>query len=223
MTGSKKRSKGITAAESNALREEQMRTDPSYRAEVEAYEAELEERARKLKDAEKPIVRDLRSVGVEVSSVWDLVNTSEPYPEALPVLLEHLKRGGYPDRVMESLGSALAVKPAAYAWETLRELYLSAAGGRGEEEGIAVALAASATSEHLEGLIALLKENSRSDTRIHFLRPIKRVGGQRGRQVLESLVEDPMFGREARALLKSSGRAARSAARQAGESPPPSS
>lgn len=189
-----------------ALNEEQLRTDPKYRAEVEAFEAEQDERARKLSDAEQPIVRDLRSVGVEVSSVWDLVNTSDPYPEALPVLLEHLKRGGYPDRVMESLGSALAVKPAAYSWETLRELYLSA-GGRGEEEGIAVALAASATKEHLEGLIALLQENSRSDTRIHFLRPIKRVGGQRGRQVLESLVEDPMFGREARALLKSSSRA----------------
>ncbi|HEX8081625.1 MAG TPA: hypothetical protein VF557_15550 [Jatrophihabitans sp.] len=206
MTEPKKRSKGLTADELMALQEEKLRTDPKYSAEVEAFEAELERRARNLSIAEQPIVRDLRSVGIEVSSVWDLVNTSDPYPEALPVLLEHLKKGGYPDRVMESLGSALAVKPAAYAWETFRELYLSAEG-RGEEEGLAVALAASATREHLEELIALLQEDSRSDTRIHFLRPIKRVGGQRGRQMLESLVDDPMFGREARALLKASNRA----------------
>ena len=52
------------------------------------------------------------AVGVEIDSVWDLVNTAEPYPAALPVLMEHLERDGYPDRVMESLGRALAVKPS---------------------------------------------------------------------------------------------------------------
>src|SRR4051794_22064526 len=102
---------------------------------------------------------------------------------------------------MESLGSALAVEPAVFAWATLRELYLKA-GGRGEEEGLAVALAASATKDQLDGLIALLDEDSRGDTRIHFLRAIKRVGGPRGREVLEALRDDPMFGKEATALLK---------------------
>jgi hypothetical protein len=29
--------------------------------------------------------------------------------DALPILLDHLQRGGYPDRVTESLGHALAV------------------------------------------------------------------------------------------------------------------
>lgn len=137
-----------------------------------------------------------------MDSVWDLVNTSVPYPPALPVLLKHLQRGGYPDRVMESMGRALAVKPAVFAWDALRELYLKARG-RGEEEGLAVSLAASATSEHLESLIDLLNEDSRSDTRIHFLSTIKMVGGRRGREVLESLKSDPIFGKEARALLKS--------------------
>jgi hypothetical protein len=42
----------------------------------------------------------------------DLVNTSAPNPSALPVLMEHLERGGYPERVMESLGRTLAVKPS---------------------------------------------------------------------------------------------------------------
>ena len=65
-----------------------------------------------------------------------------------------------------------------------------------------MALAAAATSEHLDDLIGLLHEDSRSDTRIHFLRAIKRVGGERGREVLESLREDPLYGREAQALTK---------------------
>ncbi len=192
----------MTAAELMALKAERLRTDPPYRAQVEAVEAERRARVDELRIAEQPIVEDLRNAGVEVSSVWDLVNTAHPYPKALPVLLNHLQRGGYPDRVMESLGRALAVRPSASVWETLRRLYL-AAEGSGEEEGLAVALAASATVDCLDQLIALLDETSRGSTRIHFLRPIKRVGGNRGLKVLASLRTDPMFGKEVRAILKS--------------------
>jgi len=191
----------MTAAELMALKAEMLRSDPAYRAQTEAVEAERQARAEELRRAEQPIVADLKTAGVEVNSVWDLINISEPYPTALPVLLDHLQRGGYPDRVMESLGRALGVGPAASAWETLRELYL-AAQGRGEEEGLAVALAASATVDHLDALIALLNETSRGTTRIHFLRPIKRVGGEPGLEVLRSLEDDPLFGKEAQALLK---------------------
>ncbi|MDP9903104.1 hypothetical protein [Arthrobacter bambusae] len=198
MSTQKKSSKRTTAAELMA----QLQNDPEYQRKMQEEEAERQVRVQELSRAEQPIVADLRSVGVEVDSVWDLVNTSVPYPAALPVLLKHLQLGGYPDRVMESLGSALAVRPAVFAWDALRELYLKA-GGRGEEEGLAVALAASATDKHLQALIKLLNDDSRSDTRGHFLRAIKRVGGQEGRQVLESLKSDPMWGKEARALLKS--------------------
>jgi hypothetical protein len=197
MSRRKKPSGEITAAELMA----QLAADPDYVERTASAEAERQARAQQLRRAEEPIVRDLKDVGVEVSSVWDLVNTSEPYPNALPVLLDHLQKGGYPDRVMESLGRALAVEPAAFAWETLTDLYL-VAEGPGEENGLAVALAASATAAQFDGLIALLHENSRGDSRIHFLRPIKRVGGAKGRDVLESLRADPVFGREARALLR---------------------
>lgn len=191
----------MTAAELMALKEEMRRTDPVYRAQVEAVEAERQEWVQKLRRAEQPIVDDLRAAGVEVTSVWDLVNTADPYPKALPILLDHLERGGYPDRVMESLGRALAVKPSSDFWDRLRQLYLSASG-RGEEEGLAVALAASATADHVEALIGLLDENSRGGTRIHFLRPIKQLGGRRGSEVLKSRQDDELLGKEARALLK---------------------
>jgi hypothetical protein len=191
----------MTAAELMALKEEMRRTDPDYRAQVEKVEAERHARVQELRRDEQPIVADLKDAGVEVSSVWDLVNTADPYPKALPILLEHLQRGGYLDRVMESLGRALAVKPSVDVWDTLRHLYL-AAEGHGEEEGLAVALAASADDDHLDALIALLDETSRGSTRIHFLRPIKRVGGKRGMNVLRSLQDDPLFGKEANALLK---------------------
>lgn len=134
----------ISSAELARLKDEMLRNDPEYRAKVEAVEAERQERARRLREAERPIVADLRGAGVEVESVWDLVNTSAPYPAALPVLMEHLERGGYPERVMESLGRALAVKPSVVLWDRLKARYLDARDA-GEADGVAVALAASAT------------------------------------------------------------------------------
>lgn len=177
-----------------------LETDLEFQEAKLKRDEEFNERAAVLREAERPIVDDIRRAGYDVSSVWDLVNTSEPYPDALPILLDHLTRGGYPDRVMESMGRAIAVGPAIFAWDILRDLYLRA-GGRGEEEGLAVALAASATPAQLEPLIGLIGEDSRGDSRIHFLRAIKRVGGQRGAAVLNALIHDSLFGREASALV----------------------
>jgi len=194
----------MTADELAELKARMLREDPEYRARVEAAEAERRERRDGLRLAERPIVQDLVEAGVDVSSVWDLVNSSEPYPRALQILLAHLERGGYPDRVMESLGRALAVKPANEFWPRLKARYLEPRGP-GEEDGAAVALAACATVSQLGELIEFLDVEERGESRIYFLRPIKRFGGAQGRAVIRSLKDDPVFGREARALL--SGRA----------------
>ena len=173
------RRKALTAEEAIKEREERLRNDPEYRAQVEAVEAERRARVEKLRQAERPIVRDLRAADVDVNSVWDLVNTSEPYPSALPILLDHLEKGGYPDRVMESLGRALAVKPTVAWWDRLKVLYLSPRGD-GEQEGTAVALAACATKAQLDDLLALLSVEEGGGSRIYFLLPIKRLGGAGG-------------------------------------------
>ena len=144
---------------------------------------------------------DLRVVGVQVDSVWDLVNTSDPYPAALPVLLEHLERGGYPERVMDSLGRALAVKSSVAFWDRLKDRWLEARDS-GEEDGAAVALAACATKAQLDDLIGSLAVEERGQPRIYFIRPILKVGGERGREVAEALRADPVFGDEPTALLK---------------------
>lgn len=191
----------ISADELARLKEEMLRNDPEYRAKVEAAEAERQERARRLREAEQSVVADLRDAGVQVDSVWDLVNTSEPYPAALPVLMKHLERGGYPERVMESLGSALAVGPSVAFWDRLKVRWLGARNS-GEETGTAVALAACATKAQLDDLIEFLSVEERGQSRIYFIRPILKVGGDRGREVVEALRGNPVFGKEATALLK---------------------
>lgn len=197
MTRPKRQSGAIGATEFLA----QLEKDPEYQRKKAAFEAELRERTAVLQEAEQPIVADLREKGFQIDSVWDLGNTSNPYPTALPVLMDHFERGGYPERVMESLGQALAVKPSVVFWDRLKARWLEARGP-GEEVGAAVALAASATKAQVDDLIEFLSVEERGQSRIYFVRPILRLGGDRGREVIEALRADPVFGAEATALLK---------------------
>lgn len=196
MTAPRRQSGPMGAAEFMA----QLKNDAEYQRRRAKYDEESRRRTEALGIAERPIVADLNRVGTNVDSVWDLVNTSEPYPEALPVLLKHLERGGYPDRVMEGLGRALAVKPAIAYWDRLKALYL-APRTPGEEDGTAVALAACATRTQLDDLIGFLSLAERGESRIYFIRPILSHGGLRGREIVASLQGDPTFGKEATALL----------------------
>lgn len=196
MTGDRRRSGGMRADDLMAQLAEDQEFQKAAAEREATLQAEVEDRRR----YEQPIIEDLRRAGIEVASVWDLVNTCDPYPAALPILMQHLEQGGYPDQVMEGIGRALAVKPAVIFWNRLEARYRRARNP-GEEEGTAVALAACATPAHLDDLIDLLSVSGRGSSRIYFLRPIKRLGGERGRELLESLRDDETFGREANALL----------------------
>src|ERR1700739_370088 len=69
----------------------------------EAVQRKEEEYAR----AEAPLVKELRAAGLEVDSVWDLVNNKTgPYPQALRILVDHLRRP-YPDAIRDGIARAL--------------------------------------------------------------------------------------------------------------------
>ncbi|WP_187120112.1 hypothetical protein [Actinomyces polynesiensis] len=51
-------------------------------------------------------------------------------------------------------------------------------------------------------MVEFLSVEERGQSRICFIGPILRVGGERGREVVESLREDPVLGKESTALLK---------------------
>lgn len=69
------------------------------------------EQERAVAEEDKMVVEALRTVGVEVRSVYDLVNTRTPYPEAIGALLDLLP-SVRSDRVKEGIVRALAVKEA---------------------------------------------------------------------------------------------------------------
>jgi hypothetical protein len=46
------------------------------------------ERARRLLMAEQPVVADLRALGLELDTVWDLYTIPDSRPQAFPLLLK---------------------------------------------------------------------------------------------------------------------------------------
>lgn len=78
---------------------------------------------------EAPLVADLRDVGFDVESAWDLFNRKEPWrkdepippwPDAVPILVDHLSRA-YPFDVREGIVRALTPRFAYPAFGRLVE------------------------------------------------------------------------------------------------------
>lgn len=93
--------------------------DPQYQAMMAEKRRQWAEKAAIARADEEPLVAALTTAGWpqavrqcgEWRSVWDLVNTAEPYPHLLNVLADHLARS-YLKRTREGIARALAVREA---------------------------------------------------------------------------------------------------------------
>jgi hypothetical protein len=176
--------------------------DPEYQARKAEVDAEAAERYAQWRAAEQPLVEELREAGFDVESVWDLVNTSTPYPDALPILLNHLPKD-YPKRIRSGIARSLAVPDAAFGWDVLLTQYRSEADGD-TRDGLAAALAQTATEPKLDDLIGLIDEPTCGGSRVLLLPGLKRVGSPKAMAKLESLATDPFFENKANRVLAGS-------------------
>ena len=162
------------------------------------------------RDEEKPIIHDLHQAGVSVSSLWDLVNTSTPYPKAIPVLLKHLLYS-YSDRVREGIARALAVKDPQVrnAWKTLVEEYLKAPFGNGviapgdskefrlgAKSGLACALAVAVTEDVMPDLIALIRDRTNGESRVLLLSALRKSKSSIAHATIRDVANDPELEKE---------------------------
>jgi hypothetical protein len=173
---------------------------------------ERAERSARLSAEEAPLAADLHAVGLSASSAWDLVNSNEPYSQAVPVLLKHLQRP-YSDRIREGIARALAVPQAEVQekWSLLVAEYCKASFGRGvaaigdakeyrlgAKDGLAVALSVAATDDRLPELIALAEDPVHGESRILLLSALKRRR-RKNRLVQEAITRlsrDPQLSKE---------------------------
>ncbi|MEA3044450.1 MAG: hypothetical protein QOH47_2288 [Sphingomonadales bacterium] len=184
-------SKPITAAELLA----KLEADPEYLRRRDEKDAELAAKAARWRVEEAPLLADLRLVGWNVDSAWDLVNTRTPYPEAIPVLLDHLRRP-YSDRVRDGIARALAVPDARHAWPSLVAEYRAAPLDSEVKDGLAIAVAQTSSNAVLEQLITLAFDRSLGGSRLFLLRPLRRSRQPTAKLALAELADDPELAKE---------------------------
>ena len=195
-----KNRKGMTAAELMA----RLERDPVYVRRRRKREKVQKEREEEYARAEAPLVDALRAGGVQISSVWDLVNSKEPYPrQVLPILFEHLDRP-YPERVREGIARALAVPESRSRSDDLVGRFLAETDTttHGMKWALHLAIAAAADVTVVETLSQLACDQRHGRNRALFIDALARIDDPRARIALAKLANDPVLADDIRRVTK---------------------
>ena len=184
--------KQLTAAELIA----ELESDPSFVAAQADRDARQIRRDARIREHEKPIIRDLRTAGVDVETVWDLVGASRR-PSIADVLLRHSDRR-YPSKVRATVVRALATHASEHDFDELLRLYMHEAD-TDVRDGLAAALAATSGPEHVGRLTELATNARNGPSRIFLLQRISTSAG--GREALDRLRDDPDLSKEVAHIL----------------------
>lgn len=174
-----------------------------YVARKQKQEEERQKKAVEWRRAEAPLVQELQAAGFHVRTVWDLVNTSVPYQEALPILVKHLQLP-YPERVREGIARALAVKPAIEHWDILSRLFEieSDVTTTGVKWGLGCALSAAATDDVIDDVIRLVRNPQHGGNRLALLDALARSTTPQAQKTLAELGTDPELATAIQSVLK---------------------
>lgn len=153
--------------------------------------------------AEVPLVQELQAAGAEVSSVWDLVNTKDSYPQLISILFAHLDRP-YPQKVREGIARALAVPESRSHWDELVKRYLAETETttNGMKWALHLAIAAAADISVLDTLIRLAVDRRHGRNRAMFVDALARLNDPRARTALNELAGDPDLADDVRRVMK---------------------
>lgn len=179
---------------------EEVQTELESDPEFQRQQAEREERRRlraaALQEEEQPILENLSKAGIQVSSIWDLVNTKEPYPNAIETLSHHLGKN-YSKRTREGIIRALTVKEArGSVGQQLIRMF--------EKEDdddlrwvIGNTLSVVATEEQVEELRRLLSDSAFGQSRSMLIHALARLCGRNAAPEIIGKLDDSDCSNEA--------------------------
>lgn len=178
---------------------EMLKKDKQYQEKRKKRDLEIEKFKKLLHEDSLPLIQALEKVGVQVKSVWDLVNTQKSYSEAIPVLIDHLSKS-YHLRTKAGIARALAVKESiGIAWDTLIDEYRKAipdekiqdANKKGYKEGLASTISFLADRSTCETILTLIQEKEHGASRVFFVDNLfKWRSDKKVLEVVESLKND---------------------------------
>ncbi|AXT61813.1 HEAT repeat domain-containing protein [Aquimarina sp. AD10] len=142
---------------------------------------------------ENIIKERLLAVGISINSIYDLVNTKEKYPKAIPILIELLnKKLSFNSNIIEGIVRALAVKEAkGIANKVLFELYEATA----DDEfilnwAIGNTIHVIVEPKDKDDLIKIISDKTKGNARQMFVLALGKIKGKKSEEVLiQSLKE----------------------------------
>ena len=99
---------------------EQFLRENRHSPETLAFWKRCEEDGLAASKSEEPLLAEIRKLGFELTSVWDLVNFHTDYPPLIPLLVEHLGRDYHP-KIKMAIARAL-IEPTAKSESVSRAL-----------------------------------------------------------------------------------------------------
>lgn len=137
----------------------------------------------------RELIDQIRKKSLAINSIWDLVNTNEPYPEIIDILIEHLNRN-YHDRNKEGIIRALCVKEAkGKVAESLINLFRSTPVHKVNLRwAIVNTLRHTISTNQLQLILPLIVDKENEIYRDDFIRILKR--SKKGKEILSRLLEE---------------------------------
>ncbi len=178
----------------------ELQNDETYQRELSRKDAKRASSSQRSLCAQKLLLKDLSEAGFEVETVWDLVNSSEPYPTLIPVLLKHLQEQ-YPPRIKEGIARALAVPDARKIWNELVAIFLAEPNNE-VKWALHLALAAAADRSVLHELIALARDQKHGRNRAMFIDALFRIHDPCSQEALVALARDPYISEDVERVLR---------------------
>jgi HEAT repeat protein len=139
-------------------------------------------------NGEEKLLRDLKQVGINVCSVWDLVNGPNNYDKALPILIRYLESSDGV-RFKEGIARALGVPRFNDATYPLIREYKKASD-EGYKWAIGNSLATIAPKEALPELIEIMADQKHGSARQMIAEALGRIGDRSSIGVLIEVLKD---------------------------------
>jgi hypothetical protein len=134
---------------------------------------------------------ELLTTGIKIESIWDLVNTKEKYPKAIPFLLKHLQKK-YSDDVKQGIIRALTVKEAkGQAVPLLIKEYLKTPKEKEDFRWtIGNAVWATITKNEVESILPIVLDKKNGWSREGFIFALSVVKDDKIKNILVQVMDD---------------------------------
>ena len=184
---------GRTAADVIAELEEKYRSDPIYRAGVDARKRQQALRSAEITQKRAALRESLRAAGV--TATYDRL-TGKKFidPRIVEVAFDHLVIKRYDQCTRGWIASHLATRAAEPYWDRILAMLGLAPSGTDEAFQLACSLAVCARAKKVDEMMAFVLDPTLGQCRSAFLRPINRLGRARGKAFVAQFVADPDLG-----------------------------